>query len=175
MAKHLSPCENADDVRTTEHHRDEPRLIPTDISLSMRKSARANHAGSVLPAIVVGLAAIGLLAVAGFQSASFGRAAARAAMAAGAALHAADSGLEFYGAGGGPAVGAQGILAPPGRGDLVAERLVRLNDSSFVVLLRSEGTSPATGPSVGRRSLSRLFRVEGSTRTAVQGSWRERI
>lgn len=143
--------------------------------LSMRHSSKNERAGSVLPAVVVGLAAIGLLALAGLQSASFGSRAARASVAAGAALHAADSGLESYGRGAAPVLGVQAIVAPPGRATVTAEALVRLNDSSYVVLVRSEGRSPSSGAAAGRRSLVRLFRVEGTTRTPIGGSWKERI
>lgn len=141
----------------------------------MRKSCGRDPAGSAIAAVLVGLVAIGLLAVAGFQSASFGRAASRAAVAAGAALHAADSGFDLYAEGIGPTLGTQAILAPPGLGTVVAERLVRLNDSTIVVLVRSDGMSPPSGAAVGRRSLTRLFRVDASSRTVVRGTWRERM
>jgi hypothetical protein len=141
----------------------------------MRFPVSHDRAGSVLPAVMIGLAALGLLALGGFRSATFGSAAARAAAGAAAALHAADSGLELYEGGAGPAFGAQALVASPGRGAIVAEPLLRLSDSSYIVRVRAEGAAPVVGPPVRRRSLARLFRLDGSTRSVVKGSWRERI
>lgn len=142
---------------------------------SMSEHAEQRRAGSVLPAVLIALSAIALLGLAGYESAQFGNAAARASVAAGAALHAADSGLQMYSRGIGPVLGGQALVAAPGRGSAYAERLLQMTDSTLIVRVSVEGESPVVGLPSGRRLLSRLYRIDGANRSAVPGSWRERI
>ena len=132
--------------------------------------------GSAVPLVVVGLSIIGLLALAGIEAARFARSAARTQADAVAALHAADSGLDLYTAGAGPAAGPFSVVAEPGRADVVVLPLLQLPDSSLLVALRAEGRAPAgsSRPVIRRLGLLALLRPDG-TRVRVSGSWRERL
>lgn len=132
--------------------------------------------GAVLPLVLVGLMAVGMLALAGYDAARFAVSAARHQVAATAALHAADSGLDLYLAGVGPSTGPLAVEAPPARALVSVVELVELEDASRIVAVISEGRM-RTGlapPVVRRTSLLARIPVAGQ-RQRVRGSWRERF
>ena len=141
-----------------------------------RAADRDGRAGSVLPLVLVGLAAVGLLALAGYDSARFALSAARSQVAATHALHAADSGLELYVRGVGPAEGPLTIDAPPGRAVVTITGLAQLADSSRIVAVVSEGRARRGAARPVTRRLFLLVRIyDGGLRHRVPGSWRERF
>lgn len=103
----------------------------------------ARDAGSTLPLVLVGLTALALLALAGFDSARFALQAARSQVWSTAALHAAESAVELYLAGAGPVDGPLEVEATPGRAALSVRTLVRLPDSTRIVALTAEGRAPS--------------------------------
>jgi hypothetical protein len=141
----------------------------------MNDSAR-DVRGSVLPLVLVGLTALAMLALAGFDAARFARRAARAQSDAAVALHAADSGLDLYIRGIGPMTGQLEIEAAPGEATLSAIELVRLPDASSIVSVTAEGRAPAGAPRPVTRRLGVLVRVDAAgARRRVRGSWGERF
>lgn len=136
---------------------------------------RSEH-GSVLPLVLVGLAAAGMLAVAGYDSARFALSAARHQAAATVALHAADSGLDLFVAGVGPPEGPLAVEASPGSAAVSVVGLVGLEDASRIVEVVSEGRMRmGPGPPVTRR-LGLLVRIDDTgQRHRIGGSWRERF
>lgn len=130
----------------------------------------------MLPLVLVGLAAAGLLAVAGYDSARFALSAARHQAAATVALHAADSGLDLFVAGAGSPDGPLAIDAPPARAVVSVVGLVHLEDGSRMVAVVSEGRAAAgPGPPVMRR-VALLVRIDAAgQRHPARGSWRERF
>lgn len=141
---------------------------------SARSTRRRPDRGSVLPVVLVGLAALGLLALAAYDAARFARAAARNQVATTAALHAADSGLDLYVEGVGPPEGPLDVDAAPGSAIMSVVGLARLADSSIVVAVTSEGRARhGIGPTVIRR-LRLVVRIDSAgKRQRVRGSWRE--
>ncbi|MFW6089584.1 MAG: hypothetical protein ACODAB_07515 [Gemmatimonadota bacterium] len=137
---------------------------------------RRPERGAVLPFVLVGLMAAGLLALAGHDAARFALSAARHQTAATAALHAADSGLDLYLGGVGESAGPLAIDASPATAVVSVTELVRLNDASRIVAVVSEGRMRAgLAPPVARRT-SVLARVDADGgRHRVPGSWRERF
>ncbi len=136
---------------------------------------RPEH-GAVLPLVLVGLMAAGMLALAGYDTARFAVSAARHQAAATAALHAADSGLDLFLAGAGSSAGPLAVDAPPARALVSVVGLVELEDASRIVAVISEGRMRAgLAPPVVRRT-SVLARVDDEgQRHRVRGSWRERF
>lgn len=136
---------------------------------------RRSEQGSVLPLVLVGLAAAAMLAVAGYDSARFALSAARHQAAATVALHAADSGLDLFVAGVGLSEGLA-VDAPPGSAVVSVVGLVDLEDASRLVEVVSEGRMrTGAGPPVVRR-LVLLVRIDDAgQRHRVHGSWRERF
>lgn len=130
----------------------------------------------MLPLVLVGLMAAGMLALAGYDAARFAVSAARHQTAATAALHAADSGLDLFLAGGGPSAGPLVVDAPPATALVSVVGLVELADSSRIVAVISEGRMRVgLAPPVLRRT-SRLARIGADGRRhEVRGSWRERF
>jgi len=137
---------------------------------------RRSEQGSVLPLVLVGLAAAAMLAVAGYDSARFALSAARHQAAATVALHAADSGLDLFVAGVGLSEGPLAVDAPPGSAVVSVVGLVDLEDASRLVEVVSEGRMrTGAGPPVVRR-LVLLVRIDDAgQRHRVHGSWRERF
>lgn len=132
--------------------------------------------GAVLPLVLVGLAAVGLLALAAHDSARFGLSAARSQAAATAALHAADSGLDLFVAGAEPVEGPIAVDAPPAEALVTVRQLVRLADSSSIVAVSSEGHARRGPAHEVTRRLGLLARVDTTgARHRVPGSWRERL
>lgn len=132
--------------------------------------------GFVLPLVLVGFITILMLALAGYDAARFGLAAARNQAAATAALHAADSGLELYLRGTGSAVGPLRVVAPPGSAEVTVTPLVSVGESDVLVRVVSEGRAPegTARPVIRRTAL--LARIdEAGLRHRVPGSWRERF
>ena len=146
----------------------------------MRTTAAGESArdtgGSVLPLVLVGLAVLALLCLSAYEAARFALTAARTRAAAAVAWHAADSGLEIYLRGGGPAEGPLVIEAPPGQAIVSVVPFTRLTDSSRIVQVVSVGRAPA-GP--GRpvvRRLGALARIDSiGSRHAIPGSRHERM
>ncbi len=137
---------------------------------------RRDASGSVLPLVLIGLATLALLALAAYETTRFALAAARSQAAAAVALHAADSGLELYLRGGGPAEGPMGVEARPGRATITVRPLTRLADSSRIVQVISEGRAPIGIARPVVRRLGVLVRLDSSgVRHPVPGSWRERL
>lgn len=132
--------------------------------------------GAVLPLVLVGLMAAGMLALAGYDAARFAVAAARHQAAATAALHAADSGLDLFLAGAGSGAGPLNVDAPPATARVSVVGLVELEDASWIVAVISEGRMRAgLAPPVVRRT-SVLARIDvAGERYRVRGSWRERF
>lgn len=174
MAKHFSACENADRLRGLDG-----ALTGGRKSLRMETTPAGpvpHDSGSVLPLVLVGLATVWLLALAGFDAARFGLSAARNQVAATAALHAADSGLDLYIHGAGPPQGPLAIDAPPGRAVVTVVPLVLLPDSSRVVDVLSDGRAPQGALRPVVRRLAVLVRIDAAgIRHRVRGSWRERF
>ncbi len=139
-------------------------------------AARRPAQGAVLPLVLVGLMAAGMLALAGYDTARFAVSAARHQSAATAALHAADSGLDLFLAGVGPSEGPLAVDAPPASARVSVVGLVELEDASRIVAVISEGRMRAgLAPPVVRRA-SLIARIEvGGQRLGVPGSWRERF
>lgn len=138
--------------------------------------ASADVRGSVLPLVLVGLAALALLTLAGFDAARFGRRAARTQADAAVALHAADSALELFLRGAGPASGPLAVEAPPGVATLTVVHLVRLSDGSSILSITAEGRAPAADRHAVTRTLGLLVRIDpAGTRQRVHGSWGERL
>lgn len=137
---------------------------------------RRAEQGAVLPLVLVGLAAAGLLAVAGYDSARFALAASRHQVASTTALHAAESGLELFVAGIGPSDGPLPVDASPANAVVSVVGLVDLEDGSRIVAVLSEGRMrTGLAPPVIRRT-SLLVRIDGAgLRHKVRGSWRERF
>lgn len=137
---------------------------------------RRPERGAVLPLVLVGLMAAGMLALAGYDAARFGVSAARHQAAATAALHAADSGLDLFVAGVGPSTGPLAVDAPPASALVSVVGLVDLEDASRIVAVISEGRMRAgLAPPVVRRT-SLLARIDADgQRHGVPGSWRERF
>lgn len=132
--------------------------------------------GFVLPLVLLGLVTILMLALAGYDAARFGLAAARNQAAATAALHAADSGLELYLQGAGPAAGPLPIAAPPGSAVVRVTPLVSLGDSDVLIHVVSEGRAPeGTERPVVRRTAVVARIDDAGLRHRVHGSWRERF
>lgn len=130
--------------------------------------------GSVLPLVLVGLVAAGLLAVAGYDSARFALSAARHQAAATVALHAADSGIDLFVAGVGPPDGPLSIDASPASAVVSVVGLADLEDGSRIVTVASEGRAGVgPGPPLTRR-VALLVRIDDAgQRHPVPGSWRE--
>lgn len=143
----------------------------------LRASRRSSPAaGSVLPLVLVALVAIGVLALAGYETARFALQAARAQVAATAALHAADSGLDLYLRGVGPPAGPVEVEAPPGVARVTVVELAPLGDTARLVEVVAEGSARrGAGPPLTRRL--RLLAVVDSAggRRRVAGSWREQF
>ena len=132
--------------------------------------------GVVLPLVLVGLAAVGLLALAGHDAARFGLSAARSQAAAAAALHAADSGLDLFLAGADPVDGPIAVDAPPAGAVVTVRQIVRLADSSRIVAVSSEGRARRGPAHEVTRRLCLLARIDTiGARNRVPGSWRERL
>ena len=132
--------------------------------------------GSILPLVLVGLAVLALLCLSAYEAARFALTAARARVAAAAALHAADSGLELYLHGAGPADGPFTIEASPGRATVTVVPLTRLADSSRIVEVVSVGRAPTGAPRPVVRRLGVLARLDSiGARHPVPGSRRERL
>ena len=132
--------------------------------------------GSILPLVVVGLAVLALLSLSAYEAARFALDAARAQVAAAAALHAADSGLELYLRGGGPAEGPIVVDAPPGQATLSVVPFTRLADSSRIVEVVSVGRAPAGSSRPVVRRLAVLARIDSiGSRHALPGSRHERV
>ena len=132
--------------------------------------------GSVLPLVLVGLAVLALLCLAGYEAARFALAAARTQATAAAAMHAADSGLEIYLLGGGPAEGPLVVDAPPGQATVSVVPLTRLADSSRIVEVVSVGRAPTGASRPVVRRLAVLARIDSiGARHAVPGSRREGV
>lgn len=132
--------------------------------------------GSVLPLVLVGLTALAALALAGFDAARFARRAARAQSDAAVALHAADSALDLFLRGVGPAAGPLEIEATPGAATLTVVRLVRLPDASSIIAVTAVGRAPAAAPRPVTRRLGLLVRVDSTgARWGVRGSWGEQL
>ncbi|MGD8497128.1 MAG: hypothetical protein PVF05_13215 [Gemmatimonadales bacterium] len=130
----------------------------------------------MLPLVLVGLTALGLLALAAFDTARFGRRAARAQADAAAALHAADSALELYLRGVGPTAGPLEITAEPGAATLTVLSLVDLEDGSVLAAVSAAGRAPAGATRPVTRRLEILARLDPSgVRERVAGSWAERF
>lgn len=137
---------------------------------------RRDDGGSVLPLVLIGLATLALLALSAYEATRFALTAARTQASAAAALHAADSGLELYLRGGGPASGTMVVEAAPGRATVSAVPLTRLADSSRIVQVVSEGRAPIGVARPVVRRLALLARLDSSgARHFVRGSWRERL
>lgn len=138
--------------------------------------ARHPEHGAVLPLVLVGLMAAGMLALAGYDAARFAVSAARHQAAATAALHAADSGLDLFLAGVGPSAGPLAVAAPPASALVSVVGLVELEDTSRIVTVISEGRMRAglAPPVIRRTSLLARIDVDGQ-RHPVRGSWRERF
>ncbi|HSM07990.1 MAG TPA: hypothetical protein VLA33_03105 [Gemmatimonadota bacterium] len=137
---------------------------------------RRPEEGAVLPLVLVGLMAAGILALAGYDAARFAVSAARHQAAATAALHAADSGLDLFLAGVGPSTGPLAVDAPPASAVVSVVGLVELEDASRIVAVISEGRMRAglAPPVVRQTSLLARIAVDGQ-RSRVRGSWRERF
>lgn len=137
---------------------------------------RGPEQGAVLPLVLVGLMAAGMLALAGYDAARFAVSAARHQAAATAALHAADSGLDLFLAGAGSSAGPLAVDASPASALVSVVGLVELEDASRIVAVISEGRMRAgLAPPVVRRT-SVLARVDDDgQRHRVRGSWRERF
>lgn len=132
--------------------------------------------GSVLPIALIVLIIIMMLGAAAFEAARFGAAAANGQLAAAAAFHAADTGLESYVAGTGPVAGDFRLHASWGEAHVIAEPLIRLADSSWIVRVKSRGAAPSDSMPVGRRHLEILVRIPSSgPRLRVNGSWTEQM
>lgn len=132
------------------------------------------QSGSVLPLVVVGLAGVALLALAGWNTSRFALRAARTQVAATAAFHAAESGLALYVGGTGPLEGPLALEAPPGRAVVTVVELLQLADASRVVSLTAEGSAPRGVPRPVVRRIGLVVRVDTTgTRRPVPGSWRE--
>lgn len=137
---------------------------------------RSAPRGSVLPLVLVGLTALALLALAAFDAARFGRRAARVQVDAAAALHAADSALELYLRGVGPAAGPLEVTAEPGAATLTVVPLVYLEDGSRLVSVTAAGRAPSDAGRPVTRRLELLARLDASgARERVAGSWAERF
>lgn len=132
--------------------------------------------GAVLPLVLVGLMAAGMLALAGYDTARFAVSAARHQAAATTALHAADSGLDLFLAGAGPAAGPLVVDAAPASALVSVVGLVELDDASRIVAVISEGRMRVglAPPVVRTASLLAHIDVAGQ-RHGVPGSWRERF
>lgn len=132
--------------------------------------------GSVLPMVIIVLTILMMLGAAGFEAARFGAAAANGQLAAAAAFHAADTGLETYVAGTGPVAGSFRLQASWGEAQVTAQPLILLADSSWIVRVESRGTAPSMSMPIGRRHLEELVRIPSSgPRQRVDGSWTERM
>ena len=132
--------------------------------------------GSVLPVALIVLTVMTMLGAAAFEAARFGAAAANGQMAAAAAFHAADTGLETYVAGTGPLAGSFRLKASWGEAQVTARPLIQLSDSSWIVRVESRGAAPSDSMPVGRRHLEELVRIPLSgPRQRVGGSWTERM
>jgi hypothetical protein len=132
--------------------------------------------GSVLPIALIVLTVMTMLGAAAFEAARFGAAAASGQMAAAAAFHAADTGIETYVSGTGPVVGSFRLKASWGEARVTSRRLMLLADSSWIVHVQSEGAAPSDSMPVGRRHLEVLVSIPLSgPRQRVGGSWTERM
>ena len=132
--------------------------------------------GSILPIALIVLTVMMMLGAAAFEAARFGVAAANGQMAAAAAFHAADTGIETYLAGTGPVAGTFQIRASLGEAQVTARPLILMADSSWIVQVESRGTAPSDSMPVGRRDLKSLVSIPLSgPRQRVSGSWAERM
>lgn len=142
---------------------------------TLENSCRSrSESGSVLPLVLLGMAGLALLALAGWDTSRFALRAARTQVAATAALHAAESGLDLYVGGTGPVEGPLALDAPPGRAEVTVVELLRLADASRVLSLTAEGSAPRGVPRPVVRRVGLLVRVDTTgARSPVPGSWRE--
>ena len=132
--------------------------------------------GSVLLIALVVLTVVTILGAAAFEAARFGVAAAQGQLAAAAAFHAADTGLETYVAGTGPFAGSFRLEASWGEAQVTAQPLIHLADSSWIVRVESRGAAPSETSPIGRRHLEQLVRITVSgSRQRVGGSWIEQM
>lgn len=132
--------------------------------------------GSVLPIALITLTVMTILGAAAFEAARFAGAAANAQLAAAAALHVADTGLETYAAGTGPFSGSFRLEASWGETQVTAEPLIRLADSSWIVRVASRGAAPSASRPVGRRHVEQLvITLSSGPRRRVSGSWTEHM
>ncbi len=132
--------------------------------------------GFILPIALIVLTVMMMLGAAAFEAARFGAAAANGQMAAAAAFHAADTGIESYIAGTGPVAGSFRLKASWGEAEVTARPLIMLADSSWIVQVESLGTAPSDSMPVGRRHLETLVGVPVSgPRQRVSGSWSEQM
>ena len=132
--------------------------------------------GSILPIALIVLTVMMMLGAAAFEAARFGVAAANGQMAAAAAFHAADTGIETYLAGTGPVAGSFRLKASWGEAEVTARPLIMLADSTWIVQVESRGTAPSDSMPVVRRHLKTLVGILVSgPRQRVSASWSEQM
>ena len=130
--------------------------------------------GSSLPVAIVLLTLLATMGAAIVEASRFGNLAARGHVATAAALHLADTGLDSYERGTGSPFGSTRLGSSMGEATITANRLLRLTDSTVIVLVESLGTSPPGGTPIGRRTLRVLLQVDQEgNRQVISGSLME--
>jgi hypothetical protein len=154
----------------------EIRVIASDTLGAMRilNPVVTGSRGSSLPVTIVMLTLLTMIGAAIVETSRFGNLAARAHVSAAAAMHLADTGLAAYERGVVGAFGTTVLRSSSGQAVVTADQVVRLTDSSVVVLVESRGTAPVGMNPTGRRNLQVLMRIDPSgDRQRVAGSLME--
>ena len=132
--------------------------------------------GSSLPVAIVLLTLLATAGAAIVEVSRFGNLAARGHVAAAAALHLADTGLDSYRRGTGELLGSTRIGSSMGEATVTSRRLVQLADSTVIVIVESHGTSPPGATPIGRRTLRALMQVyPDGNRQVISGSLMEEL
>lgn len=130
--------------------------------------------GSALPLAIALLTLLAMIGAATVEVSRFGNLAARAQISAAAAMHLADTGLNAYERGALGAYGTTFLRSSSGEASVTAEQVLRLKDSTIVVLVESQGTAPVGADPTGRRTLRVLMRIDpGGERQRVGGTLME--
>lgn len=155
MAKHCDPCENTDRIDV-----DIIVIPPGTMGMLLHIPAVSDSRGSSLPVAIVLLTLLAIMGAAIMEVSRFGDLAARAQLSAAAAMHLADAGLAAYERGAVPTVGTVRLESASGEATVTASQMIRMSDSTIMVLVESRGTAPAGVRPIGQRTLQVMMHID---------------
>lgn len=136
--------------------------------------AVADSRGSSLAIAIVLLTLLATVGVAIIEVSRFGQLAAQAQLSAAAAMYLADMGLDYYETGTTAALEPIQLESSSGEVTVTATQLLRMRDSTVIVLVESRGTASVGTQATGRRTLQVMVRIEPTgVRRRVRGTLAE--